>query len=68
MISEMKHCPFCPDFRPFTASRKVKGSGMHIGTAGCAMCGATIERNGDAAEEAVSKAIKAWNTRVKVVE
>jgi hypothetical protein len=30
------------------------------------MCGATIERTADDAEEAVGKAIKAWNTRVKV--
>lgn len=66
MADEMKHCPFCPDFRPFTASRKDKASGRHIGMAGCAMCGATIERTADAAEDAVNKAIKAWNTRVKV--
>lgn len=67
MSNDMKDCPFCPDFHPFTASRKSKG-GVYVGTAGCAMCGASIMGTADTHEGAVNAAIKAWNTRPKVVE
>ena len=67
MTNEMEDCPFCHDFKPFTASRKAK-SGVYVGTAGCAMCGASIMGTADTYEGSVRKAIEAWNTRKKAVE
>lgn len=64
MTVEMKDCPFCEDFKPFTASRKSK-DGVFVGTAGCAMCGASIVGTADTHEGAVGKAIEAWNNRPK---
>lgn len=62
MAEKMKHCPFCNDFKPFTASRMEK-RGVYVGNAGCATCGASIPGYAYTHEDAVNAAIKAWNTR-----